>query len=125
MIFTAITEKIIRETECEEIRKENYRFCTNLDCGERYLNLKRKCDICEWKVVKKLNDRYVFKEDQTSSTDGKCIDIWNEVGKNLKPRVTGEPILLNPNSYQNIDSILQSFKYILRIEEEQEWALLG
>ena len=81
MIFTAITEKIIRETECEEIRKENYRFCTNLDCGERYLNLSRKCDICEWKVVEKLNDRYVFKEDQTSSTDDKCIYIWNEMAK--------------------------------------------
>ena len=48
---------------------------------------------------------------------------WN--GKNLKPWVTGEPILLNPNSYQNTDSILWPFKYILQIEEEQEWALLG
>ena len=44
----------------------------------------------------------------------------NKIGKNLKPQVTGEPILLNPNCYQNIDSILQSFKYILRIGEERE-----
>ena len=49
----------------------------------------------------------------------------NKIGKNLKPQVAGEPILLNPNCYQNIDSILQSFKYILQIGEEREWALLG
>ena len=53
------------------------------------------------------------------------IYIGNKIGKNLKPQVTGEPILLNLNSYQNIDSILQSFKYILQIEEEREWAILG
>ena len=53
------------------------------------------------------------------------IYIGNEIGKNLKPQVTGEPILLNPKSYQNINSILQSFKSILQIGEEREWALLG
>ena len=77
--------------------------------------------------MKKINDSNVFKENQTSSTDDKYIYIYsgNKIGKNLKPQVTGEPILLNPNCYQNIDSILQSFKYILRIGEEREWALLG
>ena len=53
------------------------------------------------------------------------IYIGDGTGKNLNPQVTGEPILLNPNSYQNIDSILQSFKSILRIGEEREWAVLG
>ena len=51
----------------DEIKKENYRYCTNPDCGERYLNLKRKCDICEWKAVKNLND-----------TNGS--DIWGLLG---------------------------------------------
>ena len=81
--------------------------------------------VSKWKVVKKINGSNVFKENQTSSTDDKYIYIGNKIGKNLKSQVTGEPTLLNPNSYQNIDSILQSFKYILRIGEEREWALLG
>ena len=55
---------------------ENYRFCKNPDYGERYLNLKRKCDICEWKVVKNLNDINVFSENQTSSADNKCVYIY-------------------------------------------------
>ena len=77
--------------------------------------------------MKNLNDTNVFRENQTSSADDKYIYIYigNEIGKNLKPQVTSEPILLNPNSYQNIDNILQSFKSILQIGEEREWALLG
>ena len=59
------------ETESEvedcidEIKKENYRFCTNPDCGEKYLNLKRKFHIFEWKFVKNLNGTNVFTEIQT------------------------------------------------------------
>ena len=40
-----LLKKILEETESEvedcfdEIKKKNYRFCTNPDCGERYLNL--------------------------------------------------------------------------------------
>ena len=49
----------------------------------------------------------------------------DRIGKNLNSQVTGEPILLNANSYQNIDSVLQSFKDILRNGEEREWAVLG
>ena len=76
-----LLKKILEETESEvedcinEIKKENYRFCTNPDCGESCLNLKRKCDICEWKVVKNLNDINVFREIQTSSADDKYIYI--------------------------------------------------
>ena len=55
---------------------ENYRFCTNPDCGERYLNLKRKCDICEQKVVKNLNETNVFSENQISSGDNKYVCVY-------------------------------------------------
>ena len=51
--------------------------------------------------------------------------IGNDIGKNVKPEVTDEPILLNPNSCQNIDGVLQSFKPILQIGKEREWTLLG
>ena len=63
-----LLKKLLEETESEVedcidvIRKENYRFCTNPECGERYLNLKRKYDICEWKVVKNLNETNVFRD---------------------------------------------------------------
>ena len=63
-----LLKKLLEETESEVedyidvIRKENYRFCTNPECGERYLNLKRKYDICERKVVKNLNETNVFRD---------------------------------------------------------------
>ena len=75
--------------------------------------------------MKNLNYTNVFRENQTSSANDKYIYIGNEIGKNLKPQVTGEPSLLNPNRYQNIDSILRSFKSIFQIGEEREWAVLG
>ena len=43
-----LLKKLLEETESEVedyidvVRKENYRFCTNPECGERYLNLKKE-----------------------------------------------------------------------------------
>ena len=74
-----LSQKLLEETESDvedcidKIKKENYRFCTNPDCGKRYLNLKRKCDICGWKIVRNLNDTNVFRENQTYSADDSYI----------------------------------------------------
>ena len=37
----------------------------------------------------------------------------------------GEPILLNPNSYENIDKTLSELKANRKIGDEREWTLLG
>ena len=39
--------------------------------------------------------------------------------------ITGEPILLNSNNYENINKILSELKTNLKIEDEREWTLLG
>ena len=44
---------------------------------------------------------------------------------NLCPVSVGEPILLNPNSYENLVQILDSLKENLAIGREREWTVVG
>ena len=39
--------------------------------------------------------------------------------------VIGTPVLLNPNSHENIDKILSKLKTNLRIADECQWTFLG
>ena len=45
-------------------------------------------------------------ENQTSFVGSKYLFTDNKIGNNNKSMMIGEPILLNPNNYENIDKIL-------------------
>ena len=68
-------------------------------------NLKRKCDECGSLVTK-----VVSKEKS---------DV------NLKHMIVGEPILLNPNSYNNVEIIIDQLKSNLNIPTYHEWTYVG
>ena len=100
------------------------RECTNPTCSKTYDNCKRKCDDCGF-PVRKVDNQEREKTTQTSSSNGKKI-FWVEVSDNkLKKMQIGEPILLNPTSYRNIETILKELKINLDISNSRQWSFIG
>lgn len=65
------------------------------------------------------------KPKQSSRIGDKHLDIGQTKQSNNKQNKMGEPVLLNPNSYENIDRILQSLKENLNIGSERHWTFIG
>ena len=62
---------------------------------------------------------------QTTSTGQKYVPIGEEKNSNLRPTQIGEPILLNPNSYNNVKTILDCLKTNLEIDKTRQWTYVG
>lgn len=71
------------------------------NCKEHYASLKRKCSKCGSSVIKIIKDR---KTSNFTTTKGeKYFNLGEDKNINLPKCQVGEPILLNPNSYENIE----------------------
>ena len=83
-------------------------------CFKPYDGLKRKGDDCSGKVVKKVINH-----------TRKHFDIGQVVKRNDSSLKTGEPILVNPNSYNTIKKIISSLKVDLGIGTHRDWVFIG
>ena len=124
-------EKVVNEDNkinerIKYLNKSAPRICTNNCCNKEFTTCKRKCDLCGSKIVTvNVNCLTDNLENQTSSVGSKYLFIDNKIGNNNKTVMIGEPMLSNPNSYENIDKILSKLKANLKIGDESEWTLLG
>lgn len=98
------------------------RICTNEACGKKFSTLKRKC-VCG-SVVEGVSNNH--------TPVMKCgINLLKDVDVGAKkcehkPLIRMvESIMLNPNSYKNIESILMEMKIIAEIGKSRQWVFLG
>ena len=100
---------------------QNKLQCTNEQCQKTFESQKRKCDICG-SVVAKITkqDPIVIKQ---SNTEEKYINLGETRSVNKKKMLMGEPIMLNPNSYDNIN-ILKELKEDILVNG-RVWTLIG
>ena len=108
-----------------EIEKENTRICSNMLCNSVYLNCKWKCNLCRSKFTKNISNTLPVKPKQSSITGDKYLNLGQTKCSNHKPNKMREPILLNPNSYENIQYILKSLKENLNIGSGRHWTFIG
>ena len=115
-------EKVM--TKINVLSKKYNRICSNKNCKREFDNLKRKCDKCSSKVVAKvINNSSTFYGDEKVFSE---INVGQD--SNLKKKtdcIMGEPICVNPNSYENIEHILNEMKSICDISDKREWVFLG
>ena len=69
--------------------------------------------------IKKCIEKHE-KLNRSSAKGEKYINLGEKKNTNLCPVSVGEPILLNPNSYENLVQILDSLKENLAIGRERE-----
>ena len=93
-------------------------------CFKPYDGLKRKCDDCSGKVVKKVINHTRITSIQNWAVE-KHFDIGQVVKRNDSSLKTGEPILVNPNSYNTIKKIISSLKVDLGIGTHRDWVFIG
>ena len=95
----------------------------NQECQQEYFKMKRKCNLCGEKVEK--NSETVESRIHTSSSGEKYINLGEKKNVNCRPTQIGEPILLNPNSYNNLEQILDNLEVNLEIGSSREWSYIG
>ena len=88
--------------------------------------MKRKCDGCKSPVVRVQGT--TGPKISTASID--TYELAGDVGqiKNNETRPIvrmAEPVLLNPNSFQNLETILDSSKRFANIPHQRKWVFLG
>lgn len=123
MIDVYKSDKANVENRIESLLNLQNRYCVNAACAKKYPNLKRKCDDCGSLVTKPVCEDVVDRN-QTDSSNEKYLHIERN-NVNLKTMTVGESILLNPNSYNNIEQILDQLKVNLNVPIERNWAYVG
>lgn len=88
-----------------------------------YDRCKRVCDVC-CSVVKKINEE-PQKLSRTTSLGEKYLNLGEKSSCNYPFIQVGEPILCNPNSYDNLKTILMQLKSYLNISKDRFWTYLG
>ena len=122
------------DSKIETFTSEGDRRCQ--DCNKLFVDLKRKCDSCGGAVVKQLkqnsNSSFSFHHtefDDLFSRMGNAFSIndsSSSSSSNPKAEVhMGKPIMVNPNSYVNIQVCLDTIKENLKIGERRKWVFLG
>ena len=111
-------EKINKKVQSLKSSKSN-RKCDS--CGTIYGGLKRKCDVCKDHVSK-----IVYDEERIGYNDNlpKYFDIGQKTQHNPVSITMGETILVNPNSFENVKTILDDIKEGA-IREETKWVFVG
>ena len=76
--------------------------------NKNYFNQKQKCDECGCSIISKAN---LVEDSEPNSSSCKIISKYFDVGKVNTPNHVnismGEPALVNPNSFKNIETILE------------------
>ena len=84
---------------CVQELTSSIRKCVNPACSKQYNSLKRKCSQCGSKVEKCKTSIRNFVRGKHWPKE-KNFDIGQLVYKNLTKMKVGEPIMVNPNSYE-------------------------
>ena len=94
-----------------------------MQLSPRFRNVKRKCDRCGSLVAKQK----VASDEKAKSHlfPSKYLSIGESKQSNVKSQQMGEPILLNPNSYNNLSVILDSLKTNLDIGNSRQRSFIG
>ena len=112
------------EEEIIKLNSPGSRVCQNPSCNQHYESLKRKCERCKSKVVKEIEDTEIPNVDI-----GSKLPKYFQVGESLIPNhvdiTMGETIPVNPNSYANMEVILESLKDQLITTKKKEWVFIG
>ena len=100
------------------------RVCSNEDCTTIYEKLKYKCDNCNSKVIKYKPE--ITPRERSSGTDERYkLPLYLANNQNSPQISMTEPIFLNPNSYKNITSIIDTFMISLQVGVKREWSFIG
>ena len=99
--------------------KSAHRICSDACFNKKFDNCKRQCDSYGSKVISFNGNADTGQKKQTSCKGQKYIDVGNKLGNNNKKLLIGVRILLNPNSYENIENILLELKLNLQIGTER------
>lgn len=99
--------------------KSAHRICLDACFNKKFGTCKRQCDSCGSKVISFNGNADTEQKKETSCKGLKYIDVGNKIGNNNKKLLIGVPILLNPNSYENIENILSELKLNLKIGTER------
>ena len=122
-----IIAKVVSENDDVEkllIAKQSAgRICSNESCDATFDSLKRKCNLCGAKIVKKSAEVVNFANNESLVT-AKTNLLQTNVVKNSVTLKMGEPIMLNPNSYVTVKAVLDSLKEEL-VQGGRKWVVLG
>lgn len=119
--LTQIHEKMENHIANSNInfRKYRFNFVSNNECKTIYQSLKKKCGSA---VVKNM-ETVVFKSPALTNIN---IDVGVDITREKRPLVKmAEPVMLNPNSYQNVRLIRDELKVSSEIGESRQWVFLG
>ena len=92
-----------------ESLKKCQRICSYQECNKVFNSFRRKCNVCGDKVVAKENKetRLTTPKDWVLE---KALSIGQKIKKYIKPIKIGEPLMVNPNSFINVEHILSEYK---------------
>ena len=96
--------------------------CTNAECGQTYESVKRKCDSCSSKVSKNCKEDVRFVSNNGHITT-KEFNFGKNATVNTSSLKMGEPVMVNPNSYVNLEIILEQLK--CNLIGDRKWTILG
>uniref|UniRef100_A0A7M5WMT3 Uncharacterized protein n=2 Tax=Clytia hemisphaerica TaxID=252671 RepID=A0A7M5WMT3_9CNID len=122
-LFKQDDDKVV-SARVSQLMSTHTRVCTNENCKALYGPRKRKCDKCS-SEVKRIEETKEKREQQTTSEGGKYLPLGETQNINTCPMKVGEPILFNPNSYENLELILKQLKENLAIGRGREWTFVG
>ena len=113
---------IVKEIHNLELPSSN-RCCSH--CNKEFYNRKVKCDDCG-NVISKIKKADNSNE---SAPSLKAMPKYFEIGEINAPnhvRISmGEPILVNPNSFKNLETILDQLHENIIENSEREWLFVG
>ena len=113
---------IVKEIYNLELPSSNW--CCN-HCNKEFYNHKVKCDDCG-NVISKIKKADNSNE---SAPSLKAMPKYFEIGEKNAPNHVqismGEPILVNPNSFKNLEAILDQLHENIMENSEREWLFVG
>ena len=127
MVFIERVLQMVAIENCDvedkiSAKQASLRKCVNENCLKSYDSLKRKCDLCGSNVEKGK----IVKERLTS--DQKLLTRHFDFGVTEKKNKTkismGEPVIVNPNSYESLKKVLGNLKEQI-INGNRKWTFLG
>ena len=124
LLNTVLNEKKEVDAKIASLQNTIKRICSNESCARSYNNLKRKCDTCRSAVVKDVTTEPVFRDEQLTK-QLENLDIGQNKSLEKRPNICmAESILLNPNSYKNVEKILREIKKFT-INDDRKWVFSG
>ena len=122
----------IIESESRDVEKKQQqqqesrakRECTNEACKKQFTSVKNKCDSCKSKVEKTETEHGRFTTPLNWHIT-KSFMIGQIASHNFKCQQIGEPIMVNPNSFDRAKHILDEYKLLHKIGVDREWVILG